>query len=233
MKNKNRPITSFPAVWVPKIFGPLGVRAFRFSDYFEHMRGWAHANLFPRESRALANIGTVFRDNGMKTYYPTDVVANSSTNPYNNRYMLVQQSPAGATLNATLAPTYVIGSDSMCQVVPSASFVSPGASIPLGIMTDTLGYSESGTEVVQYPISGAVMLFCGGGRSTMYAISDSVIVAGKPLIPSSITNGFLGAVPAVQGVYWCVGMSGSTSEGAGCGIELYQNLFPISVGEIT
>ena len=222
-----------PAIHVVKKYGPLGVRGFRAQDYFNAMRGWADRNVAGRaamsRSMALANIGTTFRDHGMKTYYPSDCVPNSSTNPYNNRYMLVQQAPNGTTLGTTLAPSYTISSDSICQVVPSASFVTPGARVPLGIMTDEVGNSALDSA----PFSGSVFLFCGGGKSTMYGIADAVITAGSLLVPSSVTNGYLGPVPAVAGVYWCVGSAGSTSEGAGTGIELYQNLFPVSVDEIT
>ena len=220
-----------PAIHVAKKYGPLGVRGFRAADYFRAMKGWCDANIPGRAamSASMANIGTTFRDHGMKTYYPSDVVPNSSTNPYNSRYILVQQAPNGTTLSATLAPSYTIGSDSICQTVPGAVFVSPGVRVPLGIMTDEVGNSA----LDQAPFSGDVFLFCGGGRSTMYAIADAVITAGSLLVPSSVTNGYLGPVPAVAGVYWCVGAAGSTSEGAGTGIELYQNLFPVSVDEIT
>jgi len=229
MKNPKKPATSPFNVWVRKSFGPLGVRAFRAMDYLDHMR----RTYMPAQTArmALANIGTTFHPHGIKTYYPTDCVPGSTTNPYtNNRYSLVQQAPPGATLNATLNPSYSISSDSMCQVVPSASFVTPGARVPLGIMTD-----EPGNEVNTNgtPYGGAVQLLCMGAARSTYAISDSVIVAGTLLVPSAITNGYLGAVPAVAGIYWCVGAAGSTSEGAGTGIELFQALFPLGVDVIT
>jgi hypothetical protein len=234
MKNTaKKPAISLPNIWVRKLFGPLGVRGFRAMDYLEHMRRtWMPRNLAPMR-RALANIGTVFRDGAVKTYYPTDMILNSVSNPYNNRYVLVQQSPAGATLPATQNPSWTVSSDYMCQVVPSASFVTPGARVPLGFMTDTPGYSESGNYVSSLPYGGTVQLLAMGARSTAYAIADSAIVAGTLLVPSAATNGFLGPLGAVAGIYWCVGVAGSTSEGAGTGIELYQALFPMGVDVIT
>ena len=230
MKNTaKKPAISLPTLWIKKLFGPLGVRGFRAMDYLEHMR----RTWMPRHARSLANIGTIFRDSGLKTFYPTDLVVNSSTNPYNNRYMLVQQAPNGATLSATLAPSYTISSDDMCQVVPSASFVTPGVRVPLGFTQDSPGYSESGVYVASYPISTAVQLLCMGGRSTAYGVADAVITAGTLLVPSAITNGYLGALGNVAGIYWCVGAAGSTSEGNNTGIEVYQALFPMGVDVIT
>lgn len=215
-----------PAIHVVRKLGPLGVRGFRSMDYFRQMLGWRFT---PEGTRALANIGTAFRVNGTKTYYPTDCVPNSTSNPYNSRYMLVQQAPAGATLGTTLAPSYSISSDDMCQVVPSASFVTPGARVPLGFMTDEVGNSA----LDSIPYGGTVALLCGAARATLYGIADSAINAGTLLIPSANTNGQLGPPGSVAGVFWCVGAAGSTSEGAGTGIEVYQNLFPLSIDEIT
>ena len=215
-----------PTIYVPKKYGPLGVRGFRALDYFRHMMNWRYT---PEGVATLANIGTVFRVFGTKTYYPTDCVPQGTTNPYNSRYMLVQQAPAGSTLGATLAPAYAVSSDDMCQVVPSATFVTPGARVPLGFMTDEVGNNSADA----IPYSGTVALLCGGARATLYGIADSVIAAGGLLVPSLVTNGYLGPVGNIAGVFWCVGAAGSTSEGAGTGIEVYQNLFPVSVDEIT
>lgn len=216
-----------PQTWVPKKYGPLGVRQFRAMDYFRFMSGWWKT---PAGRAAIANAGgTTFSDGALSTYYPTDCVPNSSTNPYISRYVLVQQAPTSAVLNATLAPSYAISTDDMCQVVPSASFVTPGARVPLGFMQDEVGNSLLDTA----PYGGNVLLLCGGAKSTAYGITDTAIPAGTLLVPSLLTNGYLGSPGAVAGVFWCVGAAGSTSEGAGTGVEVYQSLFPLSIDEIT
>jgi hypothetical protein len=223
-----------PNVFIPKIYGPLGVRSFRDMDYFAAMKGWAKkhlGHLFAKQL-ALANIGGHFSDHGLRTYYPADCVPGLATlNPYANRYMLVQQSPSGTLLGPTLAPSYTVPSDAICQV--SGSQVGAQV-IPLGIMTDDVGNPPPNSTITEPPpYSGGVALFCGGGRSTLQAVADSLIVAGKILVPSSVTNGFVGPVPTAPGISWAVGVSGNTSEGLGTEIDLFQNLFPISVGEVT
>ena len=235
-----KPAISLPNIWVRKLFGPLGVRGFRAMDYLEHMRKtWMRAHLpsmLPfsiRRSLANSTSGTTFREKALKTFYPTDLNINSASNPYNTRYMLVQQAPNGATLGASLAPSWSISSDEMCQVVPSASFVTPGVKVPLGFTQDTPGYSESGTYIGTPPYGMSVKLLAMAAVETAYGVSDSVITAGTLLVPSAVTNGYLGPLGNVAGIFWCVGAAGSTSEGAGTGIEVFQALFPMGVDVIT
>lgn len=213
-----------PRIWVPKRYGPLGVRSFRAMDYFNAMRGWSMRNL---PEMILSNVGGHFYPHGMKTMYPSDVVPGSATNPYLNRYMLVQQAPPGTTLSATLAPSYTIDSTSICNVYPTGNPSQP--TVPIGIMTDDVG----NTALDAVPYGGAVQLLCGAARQTTQAVADAVITAGSLLIPSRTTAGYLGNVPAIAGIYWCVGFAGNTSEGAATEIDLVQNLFPVSVDEIT
>ena len=70
-------------------------------------------------------------------------------------------------------------------------------------------------------------------EATQQLVVDSAIPAGTLIIPSRTTAGFGGIIPNLAGVYWCYGLSVSTSEGLGTLIELDGGRFPVSVDEIT
>lgn len=218
-----------PDIWVPKQYGPLGVRGFRAHEY---LRAWAdqrramQAWFAGRGAKcAMANIDVGFYDGGMATTYPSDVIPGSLSNPYLNRYMLVKQAPPGTTLAANLVPTgLVVSSDDICQIMGAAD-----VSIPLGVMTDDVGNAPLDAP----PYSGNVTYLGNAAKSTQQMVTDSAIVAGKLLIPSLTTAGFVGPVPNIAGVYWCPGMSISTSEGASTLIEVDAMRIPVSVDEIT
>lgn len=212
-----------PNVWVPKKWGPLGVRAFRAADWLDAM-----VRAERRHMRAMANVGGAFSPRGCRTYYPTDVIPNSASNPYNNaRYSLVKQAAPGTVLGATLQwGGLTISSDSLCTMMAAGDI-----SVPLGICTDEPG--GNGSTADSAPFGSNVQLLGAAAHTTMQAIADSVIAAGRLLVPSSTTAGNVGNVPNIAGVYWCVGLSLSTSEGAQTEIDIDQGRFPISVDEIT
>lgn len=210
-----------PHIWVPKMYGPLGVRGFRAADYFAHMR---RMGLRARMAAGLANVGEGFHARGLKTYYPADVVPNSTSNPYNSRYLLVKQAPQGTVLGASIAPGWTVNADDICYILGAADI-----SIPLGVMTDDIGNAALNAP----PYSSNVQLLGGANEATILLVTDKQVQAGQLLVPSLTAAGNASTVPAVAGVYWCVGMALSTSEGATTLIEADPERFPISVDEIT
>lgn len=203
-------------------FGPLGVRAFRAAEWIAEQRRMARR----RMAIGLANVGEGFHPLGLKTFYPTDVVPNGVSNPYTNaRYSLVKQAPPGTTLGATLQwGGLVITSDDLCTIMAAADI-----SIPLGIAIDEPGNSQLDTA----PFSTGVQLLGNAAGATLQGITDKAIAAGTLLVGSQSTAGNLSTVPNVAGLYWCVGLSLSTSEGAQTLIEFDGGRFVIGVDEIT
>lgn len=203
-------------------FGPLGVRAFRAVDWIAEQRRLARR----RMAVSLANLGEGFHPLGLKTFYPTDVIPASTSNPYTNaRYSLVKQAAPGTTLGATLQwGGLVITSDDLCTIMAAADI-----SIPLGIAIDEPGNSQLDTA----PFSTGVQLLGNAAGATLQGITDKAIAAGTLLVPSQSTAGNLGTTPNVAGLYWCVGLSLSTSEGAQTMIEFDGGRFVIGVDEIT
>ena len=81
-----------PYIWIPKKYGPLGVRQFRAADYFAHMRRKAIHRIINQRAMGLANVGESFHPLGVETMYPSDVIPGSTSNPYTNaRYSLVSR----------------------------------------------------------------------------------------------------------------------------------------------
>jgi hypothetical protein len=100
--------------------------------------------------------------------------------------------------------------------------------IPLGIMTD-----EVSTSLDVAPFQGAVQLLGGAGRATLYGITDGVVPFNTLLVGSSTTAGQLTSLPATPGSYWSLGLSLSTSEGAGAQIEFDPRPQVVNVDVIT
>ena len=206
-----------PQIHVVKKYGPLGVRGFRAADYLAHMRRMARREAF-------ANVAEGFYKDGRSTFYPSDVVPNNSSNPYNQRYLLVKLAPYGTALGASIAPGWTVLSDDIVQIMAAADI-----SIPLGFMTDDVGNAALDTP----PYSGTVQMLGNASSLTIQGVTDKQIFAGQLLIPSLTVAGEVGVIPNIAGVYWCVGLAISTSEGAGTLIEIDASRFPISVDEIT
>ena len=102
-------------------------------------------------------------------------------------------------------------------------------SIPLGICTDEPG----GATLDTAPYSTNVQLLGNAAGATSQLITDKQVFAGQLLVPSSTVAGEVSTVPNIAGVYWCVGLAISSSEGATTLIEADVSRFPISVDEIT
>ncbi len=150
---------------------------------------------------SLANVAEGFRPNGKKTYYPVD-------QPYTTRFLLVMQAGSSDTNAAGLNASYGIAYDDMCKLCTPLG-------IPLGVCTDEPGNSSADVA----PFSTNVSLLGGAGNATLQGVADAVIAAGVLLVASRTTNGQVGAIPATAGAYYTVGLSLSTSDGAGFPIE--------------
>ena len=211
-----------PDILVKHKWGPLGVRNFRATDYFRYM-----TKRYPRfhlAGKGLANVAEGFYDGGLSTYYPADVVPNNASNPYNQRYLLVKSAPQGTTLPATLAPSWNVLADDICYIMAVSDI-----SVPLGIITDDVGNAALDAP----PYSGNVTYLGNACKSTNQLVLDAQLPAGSLVIGSRVTAGYGGAIPAVAGMFWCVGMTIGTNEGAGTVVEIDAGRFPVGVDIIT
>jgi hypothetical protein len=166
----------------------------------------AHASLAgPRAPRlgSLANVAEGFHPSGLKTFYPTD-------DPYTVRFLLVTQASSADGDATTLNSSYGISYDDVCKKSPITRLT-----IPLGICTDEPGNGDIDTE----PISTNVALLGGGLCATLQGVADAAISPSVILVQSGTTAGYLGELPSTAGAYYTVGLSLSTSEGAGYAIE--------------
>jgi hypothetical protein len=196
-------------IWAKKRFGIVSVQPVNMRAIIDRILG----------QRVLANAAEGRHPHGMLSAWPIDYTL------YTTRYLAVSYAASGA--QSALAPAVPYATS-----IPDGVFVhllpTSRLEIPLGIMTD-----EVSTSLDVAPFQGAVQLLGGAGRATLYGITDGVVPFNTLLVGSSTTAGQLTSLPATPGSYWSLGLSLSTSEGAGAQIEFDPRPQVVNVDVIT
>ena len=206
-----------PRIWMPKKWGVTSFRPFSFESLrrrvFANIRSMIELGM-PRDM--IANAAEGWHLDGLMTFLVTDA-------PYTFRYSLEQFSTAAQPAGIP----YTYPPNALAMQYPIAN-----GGIPLGICADEPTTGLAGTLDSQ-PVPVQIQTL-GAARKTLVGVTDSVVAYNNYLLPSTTTAGQLkSAAGLAAGVYVTVGMSLSTSEGAGAQIEFDPRPGVFSVDEIT
>ena len=126
--------------------------------------------------------------------------------PYSTRFQLVRQSQLANVGGA---------GDNHCQLVQSV------LDLPIAVCYDQ-------PLLATDPINTIGLL---GGDKTLKMQANGAIPAGQFVVSDG--TGKVRLVPQVAGLYWCVGVSRTTSVNSGDLLEVMPTLFPLGVDVIT